>query len=371
MRNYINGFRSEYLKAMLDLPIEVQSRLAFRDLLENGRAVGMISSVYRSGIEFRIDGGDDHVTKSYTNPVINILLPMHLPPRRTKYGAAIGPGTSLTFEQCTFEKGAPVLCDGGTAFLWRCDLQGSSALGMSGLKAEVVAANSDIGEGFGRRRIAYARLIGSNSSELWTGSLGRSDAQKSLLRAQVEHLLNQGKHAPFRQLTEMAVLILGDFSADGRERLKSLRSLISNEGYQPTFVDEIEDVPQHSLHTKVVTLASVCRFVVVDDSSRSGHLTEIGLLRNVDTPIIHLQEEGSDTSSMTLGLDFRGSHFLTRTYTDASLRLILHDCVQWAEQRIRDTEKQFNEVYRSWRQLPRLEDGPLYGLSPFVPLSAH
>lgn len=331
----------------------------------------MISSVYGSGIEFRTSSGRDRVARSDRNRVINMLLPMHIQPRPSRFGAVSNPGQSFAWEHCTFEKGAPIVCNDGKLFLWKCNLLGSAAIDMKESRSEVVIAASEIGEGIGRRRIAYARLLGCNSSDFWSASMGRADAKQSLLRANVEYLLNQARHAPFKHLADIAVLVLGDFNADGRERLRRISSLIEDAGYQPILVDEIEDIPQHSLQTKVITLASVCRFVVVDDSSRSGHLTEMGLLRNVETPVVHLQKQDSDTSAMTLGFDFPGSHFLTQTYVHDSLSQVVADGIEWAETRIRHLEERFNEVYRSWRQLDRIEDWPFYGIAPSVRQSAH
>jgi hypothetical protein len=117
----------------------------------------------------------------------------------------------------------------------------------------------------------------------------------------------------------------------------------------------------------VLTLASVCRFVVIDDSSRSGHLTEMPLVEQVHTPTIVLRLEDSFSSSMTLGLEGPISNMKVYRYDEESLRETVQMGITWVEELIKRKEEYLNQEYRSWRTSGNRPSADLpYGISPRV-----
>ncbi|MBI2999183.1 MAG: hypothetical protein HYY46_12185 [Deltaproteobacteria bacterium] len=73
---------------------------------------------------------------------------------------------------------------------------------------------------------------------------------------------------------EKTVLVLGDYGNEGRKRLEEIKGALVQLGYAPLLLDEIPDDLHYDLQQKAVAVGSVARFVVIDDSSKSGHLVE-------------------------------------------------------------------------------------------------
>jgi hypothetical protein len=246
-------------------------------------------------------------------------------------------------------------------------LDQKDVFGLRGSQFDVTIFQSRIGAGLGLRRIEFARLRGDGSPNAWTIREAEREVDLILLRARTEMLLDERRHAPFSWLAKNAALVLGDFSEVGRRRLEAIRLALRREGYLPVLADEIEDIPQQTIREKVLTLASVCRFVVVDDSSRSGHLTEMAMVEQVNTPTIVLRLKGSFSSSMTLGIEGPTSNMKLYQYDEEILIETLKEGITWVEELIERKERYFNQEYRSWRTSGNKPSADLpYGISPYV-----
>jgi len=95
-------------------------------------------------------------------------------------------------------------------------------------------------------------------------------------------------------------------------------------------------------------LALMSRLVLVDDSSNSGQLTEIPLLRQVRAVTVILRASGMATSFMARGGSITSSVVLEKEYQPNTIDSVVTESAQWAEQRLGDLGRAFDELY-PWR----------------------
>jgi len=113
-------------------------------------------------------------------------------------------------------------------------------------------------------------------------------------------------------------------------------------------LDEIPDDLHYNLEQKAVAIGSVARFVVFDDSSKSGHLVELVHSKINDWLTVILRLEGSKGSFMTRGASSYSRVIRESTYSFANLPEVLSESVQWAEKTIIELELAGMRMY-PWR----------------------
>jgi len=363
---YATAFKNTYLRAYEAL-IEPQyfARLGHLELLQDGRFIGYESSTFGAGYEWRLGDGDWEVRRG-SEPVNRLFAPFHNGTPSKKYGINIEAGGVLIHHGHIGEGASLTVGDKGAAFVWRSRLEGNSVVHLLGEGADLVISESDIGSGFGRRFVNLVHLQGSNSAERWGAAAGAAAAQNALLRSQVEILLDRAAHQPFQHLAKNSVLLLGDFSAEGRERLSLIEREVARLGWTPVYADQFDDIPSQDYRSKVLTLASICRFVVVDDSSRAGQLTEVPLVELARTPAAILRLEGSQSSVMTRGIGLPFGVIRAYEYSTTTLADVVETATREAEKQVQFIEQQLEQEFRAWRQEPPRIDKPKYGLTPMV-----
>lgn len=364
---YANAFKHTFL-ASYKTVIETAhwDRLAYLDLLEHGHFVGYYSSSFGAGYEWRRGPGRWEV-RSGTSSINRIFLPFHSGSPSKKYGVEIEGEAAAVLEHCEIGTGATVtMRDHASALVWRSRLLGNSVVNLITGDPMLFIGESELGSGPGRRFVRLAFLRGSNAPEHWSAVAGAGAAENVLLRAQVEILLDRTSRQPYQHLAKNSVLLLGDFSGEGRARLRAIEEIVRRLGWSPVYVDKFDDIPRQDIRAKVLTLASICRFVLVDDSSKAGQLTEIPLLEQARTPSAILRKTGSYSSAMTRGIG--GSYSLLRTYTynDEDVAGVVETAANEAEAMVRVLEQELDEEYKAWRASPPQGDGPKWGLSPRV-----
>jgi hypothetical protein len=72
------------------------------------------------------------------------------------------------------------------------------------------------------------------------------------------------------------VLIAGAYG-EHRPRLIRIKEKLKSLGFEGLVLDEYPDIEEQPLAEKMVTYASICRFVIVDDFAPSGHINELGI----------------------------------------------------------------------------------------------
>ena len=99
------------------------------------------------------------------------------------------------------------------------------------------------------------------------------------------------------------------------ERLSHISSTLRQLGYEPLLVKDVPDIPAYDIPQKVVAVGTIARFVVIDDSSKSGHLAEVEICRRNDWVTILLRAGGRGGSWMTAGASHLSSVVLEKDYT--------------------------------------------------------
>jgi hypothetical protein len=204
------------------------------------------------------------------------------------------------------------------------------------------------------RDVLWAELYGNRTAEFWSKENAAARARSS---DDIPVALFQLKEAQKRAISldryltafkQRHVLILGDYGDEGLKRLMAISSVVTDAGYVPVLIKDLTDPPEMNLIQKVVAVGAVARFVVMDDSSKSGHLVEWAHPKMNDWIVLVLRLEGSDSSYMTRGATATSSVIREDTYTASNLALVLPNAMAWAETRIAELSREFADTY-PWR----------------------
>lgn len=144
------------------------------------------------------------------------------------------------------------------------------------------------------------------------------------------------------------VLVLGDFSDEGRERLTVIKNAVASRGYQPILLDEIDESPDYDLRQKLVAIASVCRFAIVDDSSRSGHLMEIVELEKIRVTSVILRKRGTNSTYVHQPIGATSKIMKAFPYDQEDLDTDLPPALEWAESTVTSLRAEYSDAL-VWR----------------------
>ncbi len=144
------------------------------------------------------------------------------------------------------------------------------------------------------------------------------------------------------------MLILGDYSGDGLERLARIRATLANLGYFGFTLQDVAEAAAYDLRQKLTAVAPVCRFVVIDDSSRGGQAAELPIIEMLRVTPIVLRLRGAESTFVTRALDATSRVIRECEYDTTDLEEVLFDAVRWAESTIGDLERRFTRAY-PWR----------------------
>jgi len=176
--------------------------------------------------------------------------------------------------------------------------------------------------------------------------LGRGVVLYSLMSrvfGQIIHVL--GAIPSFKQRT---VLVLGQDTTQ-IIRLQAIQDRLRGRGYTGIIVKDQADIEIQSIEEKVNMLASLCRFVICDNTFPSGHIDELKIcsLNRFVTAI--LQEEGKGATWMQV--DYPLDFSFMKIFKYSSVKQIdsaVNNAVKWAEKKIVERKAFFNRLY-SWR----------------------
>ena len=205
-----------------------------------------------------------------------------------------------------------------------------------------------------KRDVFYAELYSNRLRVNWNKEKAISRAKDEVLAALVEIKQAKSKNISISEyiakFKEKTVLMLGDYDAEGEKRLKILSDTIKNFGYEPLLVKDIPDNPYQDIAQKVVAIGAIARFVVVDDSSKSGHLREIEICKQNDWITILLRSGGSGGSWMTAGISHHSKVILEKDYDLSSPGAAISEIVGWAEDKLKEIKEKFDFTY-PWRNV--------------------
>jgi hypothetical protein len=124
--------------------------------------------------------------------------------------------------------------------------------------------------------------------------------------------------------------------------------VLSSLGYEPLLMKDVPDHPQQDLPQKVVAIGAIARFIVVDDSSKSGHLLEVQLCKQNSWVTVLLRAGGKGGSWMTAGAAHASSVIRELAYDPASPDVAVAEAAKWAEAKLKELERKFEGTY-PWR----------------------
>jgi hypothetical protein len=234
-----------------------------------------------------------------------------------------------------------------------CGVSDLFPLRLTSVAASVTLDGFDAKAGSWVRCIRYAELYGDRSIDRWTIDSAVSRAKDEVLAALVET-----RRADRRQLTlaeyikghkSKTVLVLGAYSQTGAARLDTIAAGLTTLGYNPLLVREVPDQPAQDLRQKVTMLGSLSRFVIIDDTSPSGHLVETVICLDNDWVTIILRPHGIGSSWMAAGASVASKVVLEQAYSPNCLDAVLKPAVEWAEAKVAELQRKFESTY-PWRR---------------------
>jgi hypothetical protein len=203
-----------------------------------------------------------------------------------------------------------------------------------------------------RWAVQFAEVSSNRSAEHWSVAWAESRAKDEVLAAIVQVRLAAERKIPVSEYIEKfkqkTVLLLGDYDEAGLRRLASLSTVLSSLGYEPLLMKDVPDHPQQDLPQKVVAIGAIARFIVVDDSSKSGHLLEVQLCKQNSWVTVLLRAGGKGGSWMTAGAAHASSVIRELAYDPASPDVAVAEAAKWAEAKLKELERKFEGTY-PWR----------------------
>jgi len=144
------------------------------------------------------------------------------------------------------------------------------------------------------------------------------------------------------------VLILGKYG-EHRSRLEGIKEILSSLGFVGLILDEYPDIEEQPLPEKVVTYASICRFVIVDDFVPSGHISEMEICRERKFVTAILRHDGKGSTTMQADVADEVEFMRGFSYTtDENFKLTVRDAAKWADNSVRERAMRLNRSY-TWR----------------------
>jgi hypothetical protein len=202
------------------------------------------------------------------------------------------------------------------------------------------------------RYVAYAEVFGTRDRDDWTDAKAIERAKEEVLSARTDIRTMDDENLSLSQFLagqkEKSVLVAGDFSPEGRERLDAIRRALRQLGYVPRLLDDVPEVPELDLPEKFAAVAHMARFIVFDDSSASGHLREFHQAVESGLVTIVLRQGGSTPSYVTRADALKSTVIREFEYGGTTVHGVLAGATRWAEERIAELRSQRADLY-PWR----------------------
>jgi len=203
------------------------------------------------------------------------------------------------------------------------------------------------------RYIRYAEIYGNREKSFWSVTNAESRAKDQILAAL--HTEKQAKslgvsiYEYVNKFKERSVLVLGSYSPDGLEKIDRICGALKQKNYEPVLIKDVPDFEQYDLHQKVAAVGSVVRFIIIENSIPSGHLNEIDICKDNNWVTIILRNELSHSSAMTLSAEHYSKVIIDKKYTDKNIEKVLEETLNWAEKKLIELKKEFDDLY-PWRE---------------------
>jgi len=145
------------------------------------------------------------------------------------------------------------------------------------------------------------------------------------------------------------VVITGKYG-HRRPRLERIKAALATYGLTGLILDEYPDIEEQSLPEKLVTYASICRFVIVDDVEPSGHIDELRLCHELKFITAVLRQRGRPATAMHAALSEEVTFLKVISYErDTQLETAVVEAAEWAAQAVDERANTLNRLYQAWR----------------------
>lgn len=337
LRDYIALFHQTLEEtAQQFLPEEFRRLLLHASLLP-ARIIGYVSTQFGAGVEYVPFERTEITIVRGTYRVEDLFVQA---PRSAR---DIGPMLAV-------QEGSGTYLNAGGVF--NLTLEGAFPFRLQGPNAGLRLGTVAFRVGSWRRCVEYAEIFGNRTTEFWSRERAISRAKDEVLaglaqtkRAETRHLSLADYIAKFKERT---ILLLGDYDEHGTARLESISASLSSLGYDPILIKDLPDLPVQDLLQKVATIGSLSRFVVVDDSSKSGHLAEVQVCRQNNWVTVLLRADGKAGSWMTAGASVTSNVILEQEYDPSNPNESVSTAVNWAETKIAELQRTFDALF-PWR----------------------
>ncbi len=150
------------------------------------------------------------------------------------------------------------------------------------------------------------------------------------------------------------VLIIGKYG-ENRERLEELKRLLASKGLTGIVLDEYPDIEEQDLTEKMLTFASISRFVLADDIAPSGHIQELKICQEMRFVTAVLRCKGHASTMMQADLTAELSYMKDFDYeSDSNLAEVVGRAVDWANLAVRERSNRLNRLFSDWRSPERI-----------------
>lgn len=204
-----------------------------------------------------------------------------------------------------------------------------------------------------KRYVEYAEIYGDRRASRWSPEAAQSRAKDEVLAALF--LAQRAEKAKINlaeyisSFQKNMVLVLGAYDPAGEKRLQAIAACLQELGYEPVLVKDIPEFEYYDLSRKVVAIGAVSRFIVIDDSSPSGHLVEFGICQSNRWVTVVLRANGVGSSWMTAGASIPSIVIREASYDPSNPKPAIDEASKWAEDRLSELKEKFHDLY-PWRQ---------------------
>jgi hypothetical protein len=337
LRQYIAVFH-DTLQATVEqfLPAEHRGSLLHASLLP-AQIVGYVSTQFGAGVEYK---PSDHTEIKIVRGSARVEELFVQAPAKA---SAVGPMFRVQEGNSSFHDASGV---------FKLTLDGGFPFRLLGPNAAFRFGEVSFKFGVWHREVTYAEIFGNRTQEFWSQAQAVSRAKDEVLAALAQlkraEELHIGLPEYIAKSKEKTVLLLGDYDDPGTKRLRSLAAVLSDRGYDPILIKDVPDIPAQDLAQKVATIGSLARFVIVDDSTKSGHLVEVQLCRTHNWITVLFRKDGKGASWMTAGASVTSNVILERTYDEGTPHEAIDTAVHWAEAKIGELQRKFDALF-PWR----------------------
>lgn len=130
-----------------------------------------------------------------------------------------------------------------------------------------------------------------------------------------------------------AILILGKDSGVSYKKLKKIQAVLKKNGLIGIIAKEQGDILSDSILRKIATLATMSKFVIIENSEPSGHLYELPFIKELECITIILQEVGKGATWIFEDIYSKFNFIKKFLYKEENLEQIILQALEWAYQK--------------------------------------